>query len=203
MMRNNKYHYEERYPRIPTRMAKNEEGDSGNKSFTNKPSKNKKHEFYLVDGITDAGEYVEWCDKIRHAPETDEIHIYINSYGGYLFTAIQLVNSIQKSKAKVIAHVEGACLSAATIIFLSADEQDIHPLSTFMIHDYSGGSFGKGGEMFDQISFERKWSETVFRESYRDFLTKDEIKTVLNGKDFWMNAEEVKKRLESMKAKKK
>lgn len=196
-MRNrNKYRYEERYPRIPMRMAKDDEGDSGNNSFTNKPS-GKIHEFYLVDMIGDSSDYLEWLNTIRHAKKDDEIHIYINSYGGQLFTAIQLVSAIQKCEAKVKVTIEGVCLSAATIVFLAGDEHEIHPLSSFMIHNYSGGTFGKGNEMFEQINHEKKWSEKVFRDSYSNFLTEEEIVSVLGGKDLWMDADEVAKRLKN------
>jgi hypothetical protein len=36
---------------------------------------------------------------------------------------------------------------------------------------------------------------------YEDFLTEDEIKSMLNNKDLWMDGEEIIKRLEVKKAK--
>ena len=71
----------------------------------------------------------------------------------------------------------------------------------FMFHNYSGGTIGKGGEMYDNIVHERKWSEKLLREIYNNFLTEDEIVSVLNNKDIWMDGDEVIKRLESMKEK--
>jgi len=186
-------HYNFKHFHTP-RMAKDSEGDSGNSSFTNKPH-NKVHEFYITGDIKDASEYIEWYNTIRHASESDVIKVFINSYGGDLFAAIQMVNAIQSTKAKVEMHIEGACLSAATVIFLQGDEFFIHPYSTFMIHNYYGGAFGKGNEMFQQITFERQWSEKLFRDVYKHFLTSDEITTVLNGKDLWMSPEEVENRL--------
>ena len=66
----------------------------------------------------------------------------------------------------------------------------------FMFHNYSGGAFGKGGEMIDQLIHERKWSERLLNEIYKDFLTEDEIKSILDNKDIWMDGEEVVKRIE-------
>jgi ATP-dependent protease ClpP protease subunit len=71
----------------------------------------------------------------------------------------------------------------------------------FMFHNYSGGTIGKGGEMYDNIVHERKWSEKLLREIYNNFLTEEEIVSVLNNKDIWMDGDEVIKRLESMKEK--
>ena len=70
-----------------------------------------------------------------------------------------------------------------------------------MFHNYSGGTIGKGGEMADQIIFEKNWSEEMMKEIYKDFLTEKEIDLMLNGKDLWMSGTEVADRLE-VKAKK-
>ena len=65
-----------------------------------------------------------------------------------------------------------------------------------MFHNYSAGVFGKGGEMFDQLQHERKWSARLMNEIYKDFMTEQEIKSMLENKDIWMDGEEVVKRLE-------
>jgi hypothetical protein len=49
--------------------------------------------------------------------------------------------------------------------------------------------------MADQILHEKTWSESLFRDSYRNFLTEKEIKSMLDGKDIWMYKDEVEKRL--------
>ena len=177
-------------------MSKDDEGDSGNNSFTNKPS-GKIHEFYLTGSVNEASEYVEWFNTIRHASADDTIQIYINSYGGDLFTAIEFVNVIQKTKAKVKMIVEGACLSAATVIFLQGHEFEIHPFSTFMVHTYTSGTFGKGNEMYDQISYEKNWSENIIRSVYDKFLTQEELNMVIEGKDLWLTPKEVTERMKN------
>jgi len=153
------------------------------------------HEFYLTGEIESADNYVEWFDTIRHAGEHDAIKIYINSYGGDLFTAIQFLRVLTESPATKIISVEGACMSAATMIFMCADNFEVTPHSVFMFHNYSGGAIGKGGEMIDQLLHERKWSERLLYEIYDGFLTKDEIKAMLDNKDIWMDGEEVVKRI--------
>lgn len=153
------------------------------------------HEYYLVGEIEDAAKYTEWFNQIRHASPSDIVKIYINSEGGSLLTAIQFMRVLQECKAQVIASVEGACMSAATIIFLMANAYEISPHSIFMFHNYSGGTIGKGGEMIDQIKHERSWSEKMLSEIYNNFLTKEEIRSILDNKDIWMTAEEVVTRL--------
>jgi ATP-dependent protease ClpP protease subunit len=91
--------------------------------------------------------------------------------------------------------VEGACMSAATMIMLAADNIDISDNSMFMFHNYSGGVIGKGGEMYDNIIHERQWSEQLLRDVYDNFLEEDEIQQILDNRDIWMDSDEVVKRL--------
>jgi ATP-dependent protease ClpP protease subunit len=154
------------------------------------------HTFYVSGVIEDAKEYNEWFDVIRHAGENDVIKFHINSPGGDLFTAIQFMRVMTECNATIICSVEGACMSAATMIFLCADQFEISEHSMFMFHNYSGIAIGKGGEMYDNIVHERKWSEKILRRTYESFLTEEEIKSILDNKDIWMEGDEVIKRLE-------
>ena len=72
----------------------------------------------------------------------------------------------------------------------------------FMFHNYSSIVVGKGGEMYDNILHERKWSDRIMRKVYDGFLTEEEIKAILNNKDIWMDGEEVLKRLKAKQLKK-
>jgi ATP-dependent protease ClpP protease subunit len=153
------------------------------------------HEYYLSGEIDEPSKYTEWFNHMRHAGQNDVIKIYINSCGGDLWTALQFMRVIKECKAAVVASVEGACMSAATIIFLCADQYEVTPHSTFMFHNYSGGTIGKGGEMIDQMKHERRWSAKLFEEIYEDFLTKDEIQAMLDNKDLWFSAEQCVARL--------
>jgi len=153
------------------------------------------HELYLSGNIESSDNYIAWYDIIRHATANDVIKIYINSYGGDMFAAIQFLRVLNDSQATVIVSVEGACMSAATMIFMCADQIEVSNHSMFMFHNYSGGTIGKGGEMFEQLRHEREWSEKLLREVYTDFLTEKEIQSMLDNKDLWMDGDEVVKRL--------
>lgn len=155
-------------------------------------------EFYLSGDILEAEEYIAWFDTIRHADENDVIKFYINSGGGNLYTAIQFMRVMADCKGTIVASAEGACMSAATIIFLCADVHEVSSHSVFMFHNYSGGTFGKGGEMIDQLVHERKWTERLFRSVYKDFLNEEEFKSMLEGKDLWMDGDEVVTRITYM-----
>ena len=159
------------------------------------------HEFYLSGPIEDAEDYIEWFDTIRNASSTDNVRIYINSPGGDLYTTLQFLRVMAETEAHITTSVEGACMSAATMIFLHGHTQEVTPHSLFMFHDYSSGTFGKGGEQYDQIQFEREWSRKFMTEVYKDFLTDAEIESMMHNKDIWMGSDEVVSRLENLIAK--
>ena len=165
-------------------------------AFTDRPI-SKVHKFYLSGEIKSPSDYIHWFETIRNASENDVIVIHINSYGGDLFTAIQFMRAFAETKANIVASVEGACMSAATVIFLSAKHFEISKHSMFMFHNYSSGSFGKGGELYDNIVHEREWSRRLWKDVYTGFLTEGEINSILQNKDIWMSGDEVTKRLQT------
>lgn len=156
------------------------------------------YEFYLSGAITAPEDYVEWFNIIRNATSNDVVKIYINSRGGDADTAIQFMRVLGETDAHVICSIEGSCMSAATMVFLCAQEFEITPHSLFMVHNYSGGIFGKGAEIYDQAVFERKWSMEFMQHIYKDFLTDNEITSLLDGKDMWMTSSEVMDRCQAM-----
>jgi ATP-dependent protease ClpP protease subunit len=89
-------------------------------------------------------------------------------------------------------------MSAATMIFLASESFEVSDHSAFMFHNYSGISIGKGGEMYEQISFEKKWFNKLVNNIYKDFLTSEEIKDIEQGKDLWLDGDEVVLRLKKM-----
>jgi ATP-dependent protease ClpP protease subunit len=161
------------------------------------------HEFYLSGEIESAENYIDWFQTIRYSSSNDIIKIYINSPGGDAFTAIQFIRVLQETEATVVISVEGLCVSAATMIFMQADSFEVSEHSVFMFHNYSAGTMGKGGEMYDQIQHERKWSENLLTDTYKNFLSKKEIMSLLDNKDIWMDGTEVIKRLKRRAAKSK
>ena len=154
----------------------------------------RQYSFYLSGEVKEPEEYIEWFDIIRNAGPDDDIVIHINSMGGNLDTALQFIRAISETQACVTTSIEGSCMSAATMIFLQGHSFQISPFSLFMVHNYSGGAFGKGGEMYDNIVYERNWSKDFLHTVYKDFLTEAEINSMLDNKDLWLTHKDVETR---------
>lgn len=153
------------------------------------------HHFYMVKEIGDVEPYLDMINVLKTAEQHDTIFIYLNTPGGNLHTAIQIISAIRQSNATVVTCIEGEVASAGTMIFLAGHKHVVNPNCTFMIHNYSTWLGGKGNE----VSLRVKYFETYFRklakDLYGNFLTESELEDVVNGKDFWMESEEVLKRL--------
>lgn len=150
---------------------------------------------YITGPIGEAEDYLELFDKIRNAGENDFIKLHINSPGGYLSTATQFLRCLQETRASVIASIEGECCSAATILMLAAHSFEVSDHSVTMCHTFSSGNMGKGNELRDRANFDTKWSQNYFMDIYNGFLTDNEIKQMMEGKDFWFSADETIERL--------
>lgn len=175
------------------------ENHSGSELFdlTVEPQIVKRNVFHIRIGseIGLPKEYTELINALRRAKEDDEIHIYLNSPGGYLCSTVEIVNAMRLCKAVVITHACGTVASAATLIFLAGHGQVIHEGISFMCHYYSTGIGGKGQEVESYAKWSKKSNQKIMWRFYEGFLKKDEFKRMCKGEDFWMDAEEVARRL--------
>jgi hypothetical protein len=114
-----------------------------------------------------------------------------------MHTTTQIINAMKDCMSKIITYAEGTVASAATFIFLSGDAMIIQSNIQFMCHYYSGGVYGKGGDIETQISFQGVNNKKLFRIVYEGFLSKKELKNLFKGQDFWFNDNELKQRLDA------
>lgn len=153
------------------------------------------YDLYLHDEIEGPDEYIEWNQLFRSASAEDVIYVHINSYGGQINTAIQMIRAMRETPATIVTSIEGACMSAATMIFLQGDVCEISDHSQFMVHTYSGAAWGKGNEMASQVLHDSDWISDLMHDVYQHFLDEDEINAVIEGKDVWLTPAEVFTRL--------
>jgi|TARA_B110000967_G_C18899223_1_gene573302 ATP-dependent protease ClpP protease subunit len=157
------------------------------------------HHFYVSGEIGQPQDYSEWIQTIRSAGPMDVIYLHLNSEGGDVMTTIQLMRALNESEAKVISSAEGLVASAATMLFLCGDQCEISDHSMFMFHTFSSFSYGKSSEMQAQVKLEASWGANLVRQIYDGFLTEVEILAILDGRDHWMEADEVLERLKNKK----
>ena len=149
---------------------------------------------YLNTGIDEPSYYSEICYILSTLTEDETVYFHINTPGGILDSAFQLVDAIKGCRATTVAKLTGTVASAGTIIALSCDKLIVAEHTSFMIHNYSAGAYGKGNELKARQEHIDKSTNDAFKEFYSGFLTDKEVKEVINGKDIWLTADEVRMR---------
>jgi ATP-dependent Clp protease protease subunit len=153
------------------------------------------HHFYISDEIRDVDPYVNLINTLKTSEQHDTIFIYLNTPGGNLLTTLQIISAIKNSAATVVTCMEGQVASAGTMIFLAGHKHMVGPNTIFMAHNYSGASFGKGFELKTRQKFDEQYFHKFVRATYTGFLTEEEIASIMEDRDVWLDAEEVTKRL--------
>lgn len=153
-----------------------------------------KYDFYLTRTIDEAYKYDGWITACEEAEDDDLITVHINSFGGNLETALQIHDALLATKATVHIQIEGACCSGASIIAMAGHRHFVAPNAYMMIHSWSGGVGGKFGNVIENAEFQKKWFRSVMLRCYKSFLSLREITSVLDGKDIWLDSEDVQKR---------
>ena len=150
---------------------------------------------YLNTGIDEPSCYSEVCYILSTLTEDETVYFHINTPGGVLDSAFQLVDAIKGCRATTVAKLTGTVASAGTIIALSCDKLIVAEHTSFMIHNYSAhGISGKAQELKAYQAHTEKTLEASFKSIYAGFLTDKEIKTAIDGQDLWMGKEEVEQR---------
>ena len=155
------------------------------------------YDYKLFGEITEVDDYFDLIDALNYATPDDEFVIRIHSGGGLLGTADVIINAIQNTQARVHGHIESRCGSAATIIFLNCHTYSISPRAEFFVHTASSGTIGKEHENYASIMFDRKRVHKMVRDAYEGLLSEQEINNVLNGQDYYFDADELGERSES------
>lgn len=79
------------------------------------------------------------------------IHLYINSFGGSIFSGFSAMDALIASKLPVITIVDGVCASAATFLSVVGTKRYITSHSYMLIHQLSSFHWGKYEEFKDNM----------------------------------------------------
>ncbi len=135
-------------------------------------------------------------EELSEDQKLDKIILKINSEGGCIATALNLIDEIKLSKIPVIGIVEGFCASSAVPVFLSCHERLYRENSTFLIHEQSLKipDFMKYSQMKYYMDFSKqkfKVFKNIILENSN--LTEDKLKKLLKQPDRFLSTEKAEK----------
>ena len=123
------------------------------------------------------------------------IWLHINSYGGEVFAAFAIADTIERIKTTVpvVTIVEGCAASAATIISTAATRRLMRKNSYMLIHELSDGAWGKYTELQDNMKSNDDIMKTM-KEWYKTHtkIKPEKLDEILRH-DLWWNSATCKK----------
>ena len=161
-------------------------------------AKNKVVTVFLNDEIYEPGAYNELCYTLENTV-ADEVRLYMNNGGGQLDSMLSIIASMKKCGCEITGVLSGTVASAATMIALKCDKLEVADYTSWLTHYYSGGTGGKGNEIKAKHDFESIEIPKLFKQIHKDFLTSSEITRVIDGKDIWLNKDQILERFARMK----
>jgi len=119
-----------------------------------------------------------------------DVHIYINSPGGECMEANEIVNVINKFPGKITGEGGAIVASAATYIAIACSSFTMPENGLFMVHQVSGGSYGKVSELEGYISLMKKLNDHYYAAFEAKAKDKKKLKEEWDKGDYWMSAKE-------------
>lgn len=122
--------------------------------------------------------------------DVNEIHVFINSYGGEVAEGLAIYNALKRHNAKVITYCDGFACSIASVIFMAGDERVMNEASLLMIHNAWTYAIGNSAELRKQADDLEKITQASV-EAYKahSSLSEEEIKALMDAES-WILPEE-------------
>jgi len=100
---------------------------------------------FITEALEAVSNYDKACYVLQYElTSADQVIVHLNTPGGIIDAAQRIVYALEQTAAYVTAELTGTVASSGTIIAMAADELRVAAGTSFMIHNYSGGSVGKG-----------------------------------------------------------
>ncbi len=133
--------------------------------------------------------------------EQEIIPVVIDSYGGYVYSLLAMIDIIEKAKLKacVPTIVEGKAMSCGAILFSCGTEgyRYCSPNATVMIHDVSSMSWGKAGDLQASATEVKRLNQMLYRQMAKNTGNKpDYFYDLVQSKgraDWYLTGKEAKK----------
>jgi ATP-dependent protease ClpP protease subunit len=153
------------------------------------------HSLYISDGIEQNREFDQMIAALRAAGGDDLLEIRLNSGGGDVSIGqklIALMHEIFRGRSITVMDAEAS--SMAAMVFLAGDKRVVYEHSMCMLHNYSMGMYGKGGEVGDRYAATNGSMISYLKLAIEPFVKKGEFKRILDGKDLYLDAYQMCKR---------
>jgi ATP-dependent protease ClpP protease subunit len=123
-----------------------------------------------------------------HEISPPPIRLHLNSPGGSLLDGFAAVDYIRACKVPIYSIIDGSAASAATLMSVVATKRYIHKHGFMLIHQLSGGLWGKYEDMIDDFKNSELFMNTlstIYKEKTK--IPDKTLKEMLK-RDLWFDA---------------
>ena len=100
-----------------------------------------------------------------------QIRVHVMSDGGDVFSGLNMMNVLERSRVKVITIAQGACCSAATFVVLGGSERRMGRNAYLLIHQISTEMWGE----YRDLKHEMKNCDKLMRDLKKMYMEKTDI----------------------------
>lgn len=114
------------------------------------------------------------------------IELYINSYGGDVYSALGLVSIMEKSNTPVFTYATGMAMSAGYLILIHGHRRFAYEHTTILYHQVSSWTKGKVADMVDDVKQSKEVQRLMEKLTLRKTkIPKEELKAVYKQRRDW------------------
>jgi len=149
-----------------------------------------------IIAINESDEYLKKLYEIHDiAYEPKPIKIFIDSYGGQVYSCFGLLSIMGRSKTPIHTIVTGCAMSCGFLMLISGHRRFAHKLSTPLYHQVSSVAWGKLKDMEEDVVETKRLQDKIEEITLeKTNITPKKLKKVYAEKrDWYMSAEEALK----------
>jgi ATP-dependent protease ClpP protease subunit len=151
----------------------------------------------IDEPFTTPAYYRNIIQMLTEATEDDIVVFRINSPGGREDSLLALVEAVKTTQAMTVSVIIGECASAASLFVMYTDQVVVTDNARMLCHGASYGFAGKDSDVRAHVNHTAKTVDKLIRNSYKFFLTDAEIADLLDGRELYLDSDEINERFAS------
>ena len=148
----------------------------------------------IDEPFTNPSYYRNITQMLTEATEDDLVIFRINSPGGREDSLLALIEAVKTTQALTVSVLIGECASAASLLCMYTDEVVVTENARMLCHGASYGFAGKDSDVRAHVRHTSKTVDKLIRSSYKFFLDDTEIDTLLDGRELYLDSDEINER---------
>lgn len=161
---------------------------------------NTEYKIRIARPITEIDDFDQEITAFEEAEPNSIVFLQVSSPGGSLETCDFLCNRMDECRAPIVAEIGFQAASAASALVLHADDWVVNDSSCMMVHACSWApGYGRESEIRTSVSHTERINREWIERTYKGFLSEEQFAKVMDGKDLYLYADDLREMLPKYK----